>query len=103
LFDALNRAEEVEIVLRQIYGTFHLLDRDHPEVFAYTVAKTTGTDQVKAPSLVVLNFSESVAEWSLPANVEIGHVLLTNYTGAPERRDGRLILQGWQGVVYDAK
>ncbi|KAG7566929.1 hypothetical protein FFLO_01308 [Filobasidium floriforme] len=86
-----------------IYGTFHLLDRDHPEVFAYTVAKTTDTDQVKAPSLVVLNFSESVTEWSLPANVEIGHVLLSNYTDAPERRNGRLILQGWQGVVYDAK
>jgi hypothetical protein len=47
-------------LVRQIYGTYQLVDEHHPSVFAYT--RIHGGDSY----LIVLNFSREFVEWEVP-------------------------------------
>lgn len=48
-----------------VYGDFHLVDREHDDVFAYM---RTAEDET---ALIVCNFREWEVEWSLPSNIFI--------------------------------
>jgi hypothetical protein len=78
-----------------------LLDRDHPEIFAYTLALTKD-DGVTVPTmLVVLNFSSNGVDWQIPPDLSaIQDILINNYDKAPKLTAETLRIDGWQGVVY---
>lgn len=85
----------------QVYGTFGLLDRDHPEIFAYTLA-ITKDDGVAIPTmLAVLNFSSDRVDWQIPSGLSaMRDILINNYDEAPKLTAEALRMDGWQGVVY---
>lgn len=88
-------------LLEQVYGTFGLLDRDHPEIFSYTLA-ITNDDGVTIPTmLVVLNFCSGGVDWQIPSGLRgIRDIVINNYDKAPKLAVGTLRMDGWQGVVY---
>lgn len=86
---------------KQVYGTFGLLDRDHPEIFAYTLAITKNDGDTIPAMLVVLNFSSDAVDWRLPSGLGPVHdILIHNWDAAPTRTGETLRMDGWQGVVY---
>jgi hypothetical protein len=84
-----------------VYGRFELLDRDHPEVFAYSLAVRTSDGNTAPTMLVVLNFSSDTVDWPIPSSVgQTKDILINNYDEVPKLTEERLQLAGWQGVVY---
>ena len=76
-----------------VYGDYKDLDPGNPKIFAYT--RTLG----KESYLVVLNFSATTVAYSLPADMKVGQLLISNL-GNPEDRGNVLHLKGWEARVY---
>jgi oligo-1,6-glucosidase len=91
-FRRMIRLRKSEPVL--VYGRYQLLDRENPEVFAYT--RTLNGRMV----LVALSFSQGAARMTIPSGYTIGRTLISNLEESPIR--GRqLLLQPYQAVVLE--
>jgi len=83
--------------LALVYGKYTLLDKDNPDVYAYT---RSGYGE---KLLVVLNFSEK------PATVQVGKptvgsiVLLSNYSQAPSIGKSTVSLRPYEAIIYSIK
>jgi oligo-1,6-glucosidase len=77
-----------------VYGRYRLLDRENPEVFAYT--RTLDDRTV----LVALSFSPGGGRMTVPSGYTTGRTLISNLGESPIR--GRqLLLQPYQAVVLE--
>jgi oligo-1,6-glucosidase len=77
-----------------VYGRYQLIDRDNPEVFAYTRS-------LKGRMLMVaLSFSTAGGSTSVPAEYRAGRILMDNLAGSPVT-GGKLVLQPYQAVVLE--
>jgi oligo-1,6-glucosidase len=76
-----------------IYGDYLDLDPANPTVFAYT--RTLGS----AGYLMVLNFSGSPVQYSLPEGVKIGKIVAGNLD-SQESKSATLHLGPWEARVY---
>jgi oligo-1,6-glucosidase len=77
-----------------VYGRYQLLDRDNPEVFAYTRTLNART------LLVALSFSPSGGRTALPAGYAPGKTLINNLASSPVR-GAELVLEPYQAVVLE--
>ena len=75
-----------------VYGDYKDLAPDDKAIFAYT--RTLGAERF----LVVLNFSETPNTFTLPADLKVGPLLLSNL--AAEQHGEALHLAGWEARVY---
>lgn len=81
----------------QVYGSYNIVDADHPSVFAYT--RTYGDDTY----LVVLNFKEDYVEWVVPvAYRKMWSVVISSFGRqyGHEKLGARLGLERFNGIVY---
>ena len=76
-----------------VYGDYKDLDPQNPKIFAYT--RTLGDEKY----LVVLNFSESVVSYNIPAGIKAGQLVISNL-GKPADRGETLHLKAWEARVY---
>jgi oligo-1,6-glucosidase len=79
-----------------VYGKYTLLDKDNPNVYAYT--RTSG-DRI---FLILLNFSSSERTASIHVPLKNALMLLSNYTEAPTfDKDKSIVnLKPFQAVIY---
>jgi oligo-1,6-glucosidase len=76
-----------------VYGDYRDLAPDDKAIFAYT--RSLGEQRY----LVVLNFSETPITYTLPGDLKVGTLLLSNLAGTEQRGDA-LHLAGWEARVY---
>jgi oligo-1,6-glucosidase len=74
-----------------VYGKYTLLDKDNPDVYAYT----RELDGKKV--LVLLNFSSKNAKANTRLNNKKGEVLINNY-GSPSQKEN---LRPYEAVIYE--
>jgi oligo-1,6-glucosidase len=79
-----------------VYGRYQLLDRENPEVFAYTRELNGRT------LMVALSFSASGGRTALPPGYRAGRALINNLMRSPVRGT-RLVLEPYQAVVVELK
>jgi oligo-1,6-glucosidase len=79
--------------LTLIYGDYQLLLPDHEQIYAYT--RTLEDNRM----LVLLNFSDQMAEATLPDSFRTGKILLNNYSSDPVGDDHAVRLEAFQAVV----
>jgi oligo-1,6-glucosidase len=77
-----------------VYGRYQLLDRENPEVYAYT--RSLGGRTL----MVALSFSPAGGGTALPPEFTSGRILMNNLAGSP-LRGARLALQPYQAVVLE--
>jgi oligo-1,6-glucosidase len=81
-----------------VYGQYTLLDKDNPEVFAYT--REGDGEKV----LVLLSFSNNGGHITLPQEMALGEEWINNYPNTTVRTaNGTITLQPWQAVVVKLK
>jgi oligo-1,6-glucosidase len=76
-----------------IYGNYKLLDKQNPEVFAYT-RELNGKKL-----LVLLSFSNKGGSFKLPAGLKPGNTMINNYGEALAIQKGVITLKPWQAAV----
>jgi len=76
-----------------IYGDYKDLDAQNANVFAYT--RTLGSEEC----LVVLNFSSSPVQYTLPGGLTAGQLVISNL-GLSEEHTASLHLKPWEARVY---
>jgi oligo-1,6-glucosidase len=91
-FRRMIRLRKAEPVL--VYGRYRLLDRENPEVFAYTRRLNGRT------LMVALSFSPSGGGTSLPVGYAPGKTLISNVASSPVR-GAQLVLEPYQAVVLE--
>jgi oligo-1,6-glucosidase len=74
-----------------VYGKYTLLDKDNPDVYAYT----RELDGKKV--LVLLNFSSKNAKANTGLGNKKGEVLINNY-GSPSQKEN---LRPYEAVIYE--
>jgi oligo-1,6-glucosidase len=79
-----------------VYGRYQLLDRENPDVFAYT--RSLGGRTL----LVLLSFSRKEVEMTLPSGYAAGRVLINNLANDPVRV-ASIVLNPYQAVVMELK
>jgi oligo-1,6-glucosidase len=79
-----------------LYGHYHLLDKDHTQVYAYT--RTLKDEKF----LVLLNFSKEDVEYRIPGAFRHDEeVLINNYETFDQHAD-KVVLKPYQGIVMKA-
>ncbi len=78
-----------------VYGKYTLLDKDNPDVYAYT-REGEGEN-----ILVVLNFTSHNAKADIDLNLKISTALLCNYDSAPALTKAAVWLRPYEAVVYE--
>jgi oligo-1,6-glucosidase len=91
-FRRLIRLRKSEPVL--VYGRYRLLDRDNPEVFAYTRTLNRRT------LMVALSFSPAGGRTAVPAGYTAGKTLMNNLATSPVH-GAELLLQPYQAIVLE--
>lgn len=76
-----------------IYGKYTLLDKDNPDVYAYT-RELNGEK-----CLVLLSFSNEGGQFKLPKGMKIGDEMINNYSQKLAIKEGVVTLQPWQAVI----
>jgi len=80
-----------------LYGHYHLLDKDHKQVYAYT--RTLGDEKF----LVILNFSKEQFDYRLPKPFRHDEeILINNYKTCEQHKD-KIHLLPYQAIVMKAK
>jgi oligo-1,6-glucosidase len=79
-----------------VYGDYKDLDPENKSIFAYT--RTLGSDRY----LVLLNFSSGPVAYTLPANVKVDSLVLSNLDSAGLVTD-TFNLAGWEARIYKLK
>jgi oligo-1,6-glucosidase len=79
-----------------IYGTYTLLDKNNPHVYAY-VRENSGEKL-----LVLLNFSASKAQAVLPRVTGRPELLLSNYKQPPQfdKTSSKITLKAYEAAVF---
>jgi len=77
-----------------VYGRYRLLDRDNPDVFAYTRTLQGRT------LMVALSFSQRGGRTPIPDGYSAGKVLISNLAASPVR-EAQLVLEPYQAVVLE--
>jgi oligo-1,6-glucosidase len=77
-----------------VYGRYRLLDRENPEVFAYTRSLNGRL------LMVALSFSRAGGRTRVPAGYTAGKVLMSNAAGSVIR-GGEVVLRPYQAVVLE--
>jgi len=77
-----------------VYGKYQLLDRENPQVFAYTRRLQGRT------LMVALSFSAKGGRTALPAGYTSGKILINNLASSP-LQGTRLELGPYQAVVLE--
>lgn len=82
-----------------IYGRYALLDKDNPNVYAYT------REWEGKKILVLLNFSSANAPTNTGINVTGGKMLISNYNTGQEMKAGKssITLRPYEAVIYELK
>ena len=84
-----------------VYGDYRDLDPDNPQVFAYTrTILHHMPDKSDQRFLVVLNFSPKPTDYTLPAGITPGKLVLANIPGTPTGGSPTLKLAPWDARVY---
>ncbi len=91
-FRRLIRLRKSEPVL--VHGRYQLLDRENPEVFAYTRSLNGRT------VMVALSFSPAGGRTALPAGHAAGKILANNLVASPVQGT-RVVLEPYQAVVLE--
>jgi oligo-1,6-glucosidase len=91
-FRRMIRLRKAEPVL--VYGRYQLLDRENPEVFAYTRGLNGRT------LMVALSFSTAGGRTALPTGFTAGKTLMNNLATAPGQ-GAQVVLQPYQAVVLE--
>jgi oligo-1,6-glucosidase len=79
-----------------VYGKYQLLDRENPEVFAYTRSMNGRT------LMVALSFSPTGGRTALPGGKTAGEILANNLATSPVRGP-ELVLGPYQAVVLELR
>jgi oligo-1,6-glucosidase len=80
-----------------LYGHYHLLDKDHKQVYAYT--RTLGDEKF----LILLNFSKEEIEYKIPGAFRHDEeILINNYATCGQHKD-KILLQPYQAIVMLAR
>jgi oligo-1,6-glucosidase len=77
-----------------VYGRYQLLDRENPEVFAYTRSLNGRT------LMVALSFSPAGGRTEVPRGYAPGKTLINNLASAPVR-GAQLVLEPYQAIVLE--
>lgn len=87
---ALRKKQEIIV-----YGDYTLILEDNKEIYAYTRKLNEET------LLVICNFCENLAKFSLPSNINVKHkeLLISNYTVASESIN-EIVLKPYETRVY---
>ena len=80
-----------------VYGKYTLLDKENPNVFAYT--RELDGEKV----LVLLSFSNNGGTFTLPQGFTLGEEWINNYPVAATNANGTITLKPWQAVVVKLK
>jgi oligo-1,6-glucosidase len=76
-----------------IYGKYTLLDKDNPNVYAYT--RTLDNEKV----LVLLNFSKDMVSWQVPAGTGLTNTVLINNYASLGAMNTTVTLKPYQAVI----
>lgn len=76
-----------------VYGKYTLLDKDNPDVYAYT-RELNGEKW-----LVLLSFSNEGGQIQLPDGIKLGEEMINNYQQKISSSNGIIKLQPWQSVI----
>jgi oligo-1,6-glucosidase len=79
-----------------VYGRYRLLDRENPEVYAYT--RTLGSRTL----MVALSFSRTGGRTAVPAGFTAGRTLINNLPSSP-LQGATLMLRPYQAVVLELR
>jgi oligo-1,6-glucosidase len=81
-----------------VYGDFQLLDDEHPTIVAY---KRTSHQDGGEAFVVVLNFSGTEVEWTIPKGGEVEKWVASTYTKAAPKvaTSGSIKLRAWEGLL----
>ncbi|MFT9449268.1 glycoside hydrolase family 13 protein [Gluconobacter japonicus] len=74
-----------------VYGTFQDIDPQNPNIFAFT--RTLDNNQI----LIFINLTAQSQAWALPAEINLGKILLNTHMVKPMGRT--LSLAPWQGCI----
>lgn len=79
-----------------VYGKYTSLDKNNPNVYAYT----REGDGVKL--LILLNFSDSVAEANIPISISNSEVVLSNYSETPlaKKANTSVLLRPYEAIIF---
>ena len=94
-FRKMSQLRNKRLVL--VYGQYDLLLDDHEQIYAYT--RTLGNEKL----LVLLNFSDEVAEAVLPDGLKVGKKLINNYATLPFKEGNTIQLAPYQALVVELK
>ena len=80
-----------------VYGQYHLLDKDHQQVYAYT--RSLADEKF----LVILNFSKDNLDYRIPGQFSHDEeILISNYKECKQQND-KLRLMPYQAIVMKAR
>lgn len=80
-----------------VYGKYTLLDKDNPDVYAYT------REYNNEKYLVLLSFCDEGGKFKLPEGMTIGEDLINNYEKNLPESNAVISLQPWQARVIKIK
>jgi oligo-1,6-glucosidase len=82
-----------------VYGTYTVLDRDNPDVYAYI--REGGGKKL----LVLLNFTDKEKQADVTQDLKGASILLCNYRDVPGREGGKagIGLRPYEAVVYQVQ
>ncbi len=76
-----------------VYGAYELVQKEHPQVYAYT--RTMEDTKL----LVILNFTEEVANFNLPEGTTLGDTMINNYEEV-QLAQNSITLLPYQALIY---
>ncbi len=83
--------------LGMVYGEYRPILEEDEKIYSYL--RIYGDEQY----LVVLNFSKDSVECSLPKDIEIGDLVISNYSNRGEILENKMKLKPYEAGVYKAK
>jgi len=79
-----------------IYGQYHLLGKEHKQVYAYT--RTLEDEKF----LILLNFNSQSLEYKIPWSFRHDEEILINNYETCEQYEDKIVLQPYQAIVMKA-
>jgi len=80
-----------------LYGHYHLLDKSHKQIYAYT--RTLGDERF----LVLLNFSKETVEYRIPGAFRHDEEILINNLDSCEQHADKVVMHPYQAIVMQAR
>ena len=80
-----------------VYGKYSLLDKENPEVYAYT--REWNGEKL----LILLSFSNNGGSFSLSSEMKLGEELINNYDAKLSVENNLIKLKPWQAVIVKIK